>query len=160
LALVFIAASYSKLRRPDTFRQELAEYRLLPARAVPAVALFIPAAELAVAVGLLVPTVRSFAALGAVVLLLVFTAAIGLNLRRGRREISCACFGGDERLLGWDLIARNGLLISVAAAVAIVDPGTDRVSFAGVVVALEAVVLTVLLVTFLGTGERARRWSQ
>jgi uncharacterized membrane protein YphA (DoxX/SURF4 family) len=159
LGLVFAAASYSKLRKPSSFRRELDEYRLLPEKAVPFAAALIPLAEVAVAVGLFIPSVRALAALCAVGLLTVFTAAIAFNLQRGRRSISCACFGSDEQLLGWDLVARNGLLIALAAAVAIVDPSTDRISLAGAVVAFEAVVLAVLVITALSTIERVRRWS-
>jgi hypothetical protein len=47
----------------------------------------------------------------------VFTAAIALNLARGRRDLDCGCFGPLLRqpLSGW-LVVRNGLLALLVLA--------------------------------------------
>jgi hypothetical protein len=124
----------------------LDEYRLLPAKAVPAAALLIPLLELGVAVCLLIPAGRVVGAAFSVVLLTVFTVAIVLNIRAGRRTISCACFGSDKQVLGWDLVARNAMLAGVGVAVAVADPPNDQVSFAGAIVGIEALVLGLLIV--------------
>ena len=74
---------------------------------------------------------RGFAGLGAAPglagagLLLVYAAAIALNLARGRDAIDCGCGApGDERSIGVDLVARNLVLAALALGAAL--PATAR----------------------------------
>lgn len=115
LALVFLLGFWSKVRNQEAFEGVVYNYRLLPEAAVKPVAYGLPGVELMVGLGLLVAPVRPFAAMAAVALLAVFTAAIGINLARGRREIDCGCFSSvlKQHLSGW-LLLRNGLLIALA----------------------------------------------
>jgi len=53
--------------------------------------------------------------LGAAVLLLVFTIAIGVLLRRGERA-PCHCFGVRDTPLGFAQVVRNVLLLALAIA--------------------------------------------
>lgn len=74
------------------------------------VALMLPLAELLVAGGLLLG--NQAAAFGAIAPLLVFAAAMAINIRFGRRHIDCG--GGHAGLcqtLGWPLVARNMLMV-------------------------------------------------
>ncbi len=50
-------------------------------------------------------------------MLLVYAAAVGVNLRRGRRHIDCGCAGPAARrpISGW-LVARNVVLAAAALA--------------------------------------------
>ncbi len=79
----------------------------------------IPALEALAALGLLLSATRAGAALLMAVLLATFSAAIAINLARGRREIDCGCFGPALRqtLSGW-LLARNAMLLAAAAVLA------------------------------------------
>ncbi len=126
LALVFLLGFWSKVRNQEAFEGVVYNYRLLPEAAVKPVAYGLPGVELMVGLGLLVAPVRPFAAMAAVALLAVFTAAIGINLARGRREIDCGCFSSvlKQHLSGW-LFLRNGLLIALALwlATGLVPPG-------------------------------------
>jgi hypothetical protein len=109
-ALLFAGAALHKARAPRQFADVLAAYRVLPAAAVRAAAL-VPLLELTVALGLLVPAVRPGAAVAGALLLLLYAAAIAVNLRRGRLELACGCGGADERrpIAAW-MVVRNLLL--------------------------------------------------
>jgi hypothetical protein len=77
-----------------------------------------------VALGAVIPFTARAAMVAAAVLLLVYAAAIGINLARGRRDIDCGCMGPANRQLlsGW-LLLRNGLLAAIALIGAAI-PGT------------------------------------
>lgn len=116
LALLFAVAALHKLRDLPHFTEVLRGYRVLPEGAV-RLAPVVPLAELAVAAGLLAPGLRSSAALAGVALLLVYAAAIGVNLARGRRDLACGCGGPDDArpIAPW-MVARNLTLALLLAA--------------------------------------------
>ncbi len=115
VALLFLVAVYSKLRAFAAFRATLADYELLPEAFSTVVAVSVIALELAIGISALVASVAPMAMLGAMVLLVIYAAAIGLNLRRGRRDIDCGCSALARRQLlsGW-LVLRNVSLVALA----------------------------------------------
>lgn len=115
LAAVFLLGFWSKVRNQEAFEGVVYNYRLLPEAAVRPVAYGLPGVELAIGLGVLIAPVRPLAAMAAVGLLAVFTAAIGVNLARGRREIDCGCFSSvlKQHLSGW-LVLRNAVLAGLA----------------------------------------------
>jgi len=72
----------------------------------------------------MVSKVRDAAALGLLILLLLFTGAIGINLMRGRVNIDCGCFGPllRQELSGW-LLLRNLFLMILAAVILLPENG-------------------------------------
>ena len=115
IALVLGVAAAHKLRDLAGFRRALDGYRLLPGWSVPAAALLLVSLEVAVAVALAVPGSGPTPALLAALLLLVYTAAIAVNLARGRRDIDCGCSGpARRRPLGAGLVLRNAVLGATA----------------------------------------------
>jgi len=56
-------------------------------------------------------------------LMLVYAAAMALNLLRGRSQIDCGC-GADVHLLSWALVTRNGVL--ALAALIVSGPSVAR----------------------------------
>lgn len=124
LAALFATAAWHKASDLPRFRSTLLAYRLLPTSFGRATAGLIPGVELAVAVGLLLPAYRGAAYTGAA-LLTTYTAAIAVNLLRGRRDIDCGCFGpAATTRLGGGLLIRNGILI--ASALVVVIPLHER----------------------------------
>jgi hypothetical protein len=121
LALLLISAAWHKARDARAFRATLSAYGLLPPAAVGAAALLVIAAEVVTAAALLVSRPRSVGPLLAAALLVVYTAAITINLVRGRRDIDCGCGGGAGQPLGWWLVGRNGMLVA-AALVCLLPP--------------------------------------
>ena len=122
LALVFGVAALAKMPARSesqlTFREFGAGERLSRLGGI-----LLPPAELVVAVAvMIVPTAR-WAAAGAVVLLIAFLAGISNALLQGRRP-DCGCFGAlrPAPIGAWTL-ARNAVLVAVAALVAIAGPG-------------------------------------
>jgi peroxiredoxin len=113
LTLTFGAAAMAKLRDFRGSRNAVADFGV-PSALVPAVAMVLPIAELAVAALLIPMTTAWWGAIGAAVLLIAFIAAIGINMARGRRP-DCHCFGQvHSRPIGWPTLARNGALLALA----------------------------------------------
>ena len=124
LGLLFVVASWHKLRDPRRFAATLGEYRLLPARFAPAAAACVVLAELGAVVALLLWPRGGAAAAAA--LLAVYASAIAVNLARGRRHIDCGCAGPAARreISAW-MVARNAV-VAVAALAAAVLPMEAR----------------------------------
>lgn len=119
LSIVFLSGGWQKLRNIDSFAMAIEQYQLLPASLAPGAAWGMLAAELAAGVLLLPIATRELGAALALLVLVVVTAAVAINLMRGRRAIDCGC-GGPEgsQHLSWGLVLRNGLLsLSVGLAV-------------------------------------------
>ncbi len=123
LALILFAATWHKLSEPEVFAGALQAYELVPRWAVVPVARLLPLTEIAIGIGMLVPLARQFALLALALLLMVYTAAIGINILRGRRQIDCGC-GGEAQTLSWGLVVRNAVL--AVAAVLVSGPTSDR----------------------------------
>jgi hypothetical protein len=139
LAWLLASAALAKLREPRAFVAALAGYRLLPAALAPAAAAALVAAELALAAGLWWPAARAAAALGAAALLVLYGAAIALNLARGRRDIDCGCGGPlGRRSLSEGLVLRNLALAGAALACALPETGRALVWLDGVTLAAAA----------------------
>jgi hypothetical protein len=110
VGLVFVMAGVSKLRHRRLLSGVIANYRLLPEGLVSPVSAVLPITELVIGIAL-IGGERILAPLLAMMLLLVFAAAMGINLARGRRKIDCGC--GQSHLrqtLNWGLVVRNVLL--------------------------------------------------
>jgi hypothetical protein len=101
----------------------LRDYRLLPDQLVPIAAAALLAAEIAAMAGLVVPVAVPIGAVLATLLLVLYAAAMAAVLWSGRGEIECGC-GGDGQLVSWALVARNGVLVVIAAGILL--PETSR----------------------------------
>lgn len=112
VALVFLNSAWHKLSSRSTFREQLADYHILPVRLLPVTALLLPALEL---VGIILFISTFTHAMGTTILValtLLYTAAIALNLYRGRTEMDCGCFGGDmQQPISAQLLLRNMVLL-------------------------------------------------
>jgi uncharacterized membrane protein YphA (DoxX/SURF4 family) len=125
LAAVFGVAGCYKLASLSSFTVQLSAYRVLPARFVRAGAVGIGVLETLVAAVLVIGTNVRFAAGCALVLLVMFTFAVVLNLRRGRTDLQCGCFGIVTETIGWHLVIRNISLSGVALMLLLSSTG-DR----------------------------------
>ncbi len=117
-ALLFAAAGLSKLRQQAAFRDAITAYELLPRPVVAPAALAFAAAEIAAAALLLWPAGTWAGALLLWSMLLLFSAAIAVNIRRGRTDIDCGCwmFGAREasrQTIGRSTLARNAGLAAL-----------------------------------------------
>lgn len=116
LSCVFVTAGFHKCQAPAEFATALSNYKLLPAALNRQCVYLLPVAEIMTGVALLIPAVTQLAAAAAGALLTLYMFAIGVNLLRGRRNIDCGCGGPQQRqtISEW-MIARNGLLLFLAA---------------------------------------------
>lgn len=118
LSVIFLTGAWQKLRDLPLFQANVENYRLLPEGLTWAVAVLLASWELAMGVLLLFGPTRTVAAVLTVGLLSVVTAAVVLNLMRGRTGIDCGCgsLGGHvgDQTLSWGLVIRNGVLVVAA----------------------------------------------
>lgn len=144
LALLFAAAARHKLTDWTAFRIVVHDYEIVPRSAVTAFAAAVVAAELALAVGFLSPAAAPWPAVGAAMLLTTYSAAIAINLARGRRTLECGCAPSAYRQpLSGKLLARNAALLSACAVACLpVSPRVwswmDTLTTAGAVVVVAA----------------------
>jgi len=119
LGAAFLVAAIPKIADPPGFAEALHAYTLVPAALLAPIALALPWLEGLIALALISGLARRSAALLASFLLLVFMAALAINLWRGH-PVDCGCFGiavavrtAAERLttMRWDLLRDAGLLI-------------------------------------------------
>jgi uncharacterized membrane protein YphA (DoxX/SURF4 family) len=126
LAALWAASGVHKLRDPQGFARALAAYELVPQRGVDIVARALPLIEITVAMGLLLPVSRQAAALVSALLLGLYTLAIAINLRRGRRALDCGCLGfGRRSTISMTLLWRNAALVLASLAAGLL-PRTVR----------------------------------
>lgn len=111
IALVYLTAAIGKMRHWEVFQGVVANYRLLPDVLVAPFAYCLPPFEALLGAALLFGWLSPWAELAAAALLLVFAAAMGINLKRGRQHIDCGCFQSVlKQRLSWTLVVRNGVL--------------------------------------------------
>lgn len=113
VGLVFLQAALAKLRHRELLAGVIANYRLLPTVLVAPASVLLAPAEIAVAIGLLLGG-QALAAAAAIALLVIFAAAMGINIKRGRRAIDCGCGRSQLRQpLSWLLVVRNLVLAAL-----------------------------------------------
>jgi peroxiredoxin/uncharacterized membrane protein YphA (DoxX/SURF4 family) len=127
LAAVFGVAGLAKLRDRPAFKKSLIEFGVPGFLATP-LAWLLPLAELACAIGLVLPYSAWWSAIGVLVLLAAFIAAITFNLLRGRTP-DCQCFGQlHATKIGWETVLRNSALAVLAAFVIWQGPKSSKES--------------------------------
>ena len=113
LAAVFLLSGAAKLVDPAGTRQALRDFGLPSVVAKPMVAL-LPCLELATALALIFSSLAWYGACGALMLLAMFLAAIGIAMVRGRRP-NCHCFGQlHSAPIGSTTVLRNAVLAAAA----------------------------------------------
>lgn len=149
IATLFGSAAAHKLMDWHGFLGVIRNYRLLPSPLLLPAALLVVTLECAAVLALLLPSSRVGGSLLTACLLGTYSAAIGINLRRGRRNIDCGCLGAGrrQRMTGW-LVARNLGLAAMAMVAGL--PKTSRILGALDVVTITCTVTTmaVLYVIF------------
>ena len=88
--------------------------------------------------------------------LLVYAAAVGMNLARGRRDIDCGCagFGRRQSLHEW-LLARNLLYVVIAGGAALVPVARPLTWFDALTALLAVSALAALAMAFDGLAALA-----
>ncbi len=148
LAAVFLVAGLAKLADQAGSRQAIVGFGL-PDKLAPALAVMLPLGELAVAMALVAGITAWWGAVGALTLLCLFIAGIGVNLARGRKP-DCHCFGQlHSAPIGWSTLMRNGLLAALAGFVVwrgAYDPGPSATAWMAGLTTAERLGLLVALI--------------
>jgi hypothetical protein len=122
-AIVTLTLALPKLTRQSDLRQAVAGFQLLPHALVTPFALALPLVEIAATLASLVPATRSLGASALALLFVLFAAALGINVARGRTDIDCGCNGFRQsggaaaHSIGWAHVARTLFLAALAALV-------------------------------------------
>ena len=145
LALVFGASAAIKFVDFSEFRGALENYRIVPEELSLPAAVIVPVSELGAAIGLLVPRFHEAAAILLIFLVVIFTAAIAINIMRGRLYIDCGCFGPMLRqLLSKWLLVRNGVLMLLGLVALLSNDARALTSLDVVTITLGASTLVIL----------------
>ncbi len=127
---LFIFAAVMKLSSPASFAMAIAAFKIIPDHAehlTRLAAYAVPWVEALCGVCLVLGLWARSAALVLAVLLCGFIAMIASTMLRGM-DVSCSCFGKFEipctGPVGWCHIARNGVLLLLAALVVSKGPGS------------------------------------
>ncbi len=116
LAWLMAMAGVRKLYAPRDHAAYIDAYELLPDASGRVLVVPLVFAEMATGCALLMESTRIAGAVAALLLLLIYSAAIAINLWRGRVDIDCGCGSVAYRLSGW-LLLRNVLLMLCGLAV-------------------------------------------
>jgi uncharacterized membrane protein YphA (DoxX/SURF4 family) len=124
LVAFFVVAGVAKVADPPGFAHEIHNYGLVPGGLVNAMALVLPWLEIVVAGALFLGIATRTATRILAILLMVFIAALSVNLARGK-PVDCGCFGTSavpktpsQRLFDMKLaIARDVGLLLLAAQI-------------------------------------------
>jgi hypothetical protein len=144
IAAVFALAAYHAIREWTLFGGIVEQYRVAPRWLAQFAAWVLPPLEYLTAVCLVVPATGRVGAVAGLFLMLLFTAAIAVNLGRGRVSIDCGCGGATGQKLSSGLIVRN-LLMVLGLVVAWIAPQHGSVDVATAIgVTGAALSLTVL----------------
>jgi putative oxidoreductase len=120
LAGIFLYAAGTKVPDMGAFAESVANYRIVPAALVPAVAAIVVGVEIAASLALLVRPWARAAALVLATLLAGFTVGLTATLARGI-DIACGCFGGSAPATWWTVV-RDLVLVALALGVAASSP--------------------------------------
>jgi uncharacterized membrane protein YphA (DoxX/SURF4 family) len=135
LAVVLVTAAVGKLADRPGSRRALEAFRI-PSHLAGVASLALPIVEVGLAAGLLVNGTATRAAVGSLILLLMFCAVITQSLIAGNSP-ECHCFGQiQSEPAGVSTLVRNGLLAGTASFVVLFGPGRSLSSVDSVEAAL------------------------
>ena len=108
----FLVAAYHKLSERQGYQELIQAWQIVPAFIGRQLVVLLAAVELLLVAGFVFESLVLITTLVGAGLLLLYAAAISINIARGRRELNCGCSGLLRRYpMTWRLVARNLLLV-------------------------------------------------
>ncbi len=148
IGLLFALSFLHKVRNFQAFTSSVRDYQLLWPRLIQPVAAAIVLAELAVVITLVSPESRAVGGLLAIVLLLLYAGGIGINLARGRTDISCGCsWGRGHQPIRLAQVLRNLVIAGLATIILLPDNGRELLWLDQVSVVLACLVVALIYLT-------------
>lgn len=118
IGLVFVAAALGKIGDVSAFAGQIVNYRLMPLGSVNLLAITLPWIELLAGLGLVLGVRPRAGAVIVLVLMAIFTVAVGSAWARGL-DFECGCFGkASAAVIGARKFAENVGLTALAAIAA------------------------------------------
>lgn len=163
VGFVLLVAGAGKVRAVEEFGEAVRGYRLLPESAVALFARALPFVEMLVGLALVFGVVLRLAGAVAAALLAAFSAAVSVNLLRGR-EIDCGCFNLlGKNTISWWIPARNAVVLLGALYLSVypgralsVRGGSDQSSVVVAGAVFAALLLAVVNLSALAWSARRR----
>lgn len=116
LGVVFLYASFDKIRDPGSFSSNIQNYQILPYGITNLFAIFLPWVELYVGACLILGVFLNGAALLSMGMMVMFIIALGQALVRGL-DIECGCFSQEGSLVGLNTLLRDIIWLAMAVFV-------------------------------------------
>ena len=116
LGVVFLYASFDKIRDPGSFSSNIQNYQILPYGITNLFAIFLPWVELYAGACLLLGVFLNGAALLSMGMMVMFIIALGQALARGL-DIECGCFSQEGSLVGLNTLLRDIIWLAMAVFV-------------------------------------------
>jgi uncharacterized membrane protein YphA (DoxX/SURF4 family) len=111
---VMISSGFGKCVNLRWFIAALEKYDLVKKIAAPPLAVVIALLECVVGVGLLSGIMLSLVSFIGMVMLLIFSMAVGIKLSQGKFNIACGCNSFLKRArIGWQIVFRNAGLVGL-----------------------------------------------
>lgn len=110
---MFLASAVGKIADPASFADSVAAYRILPNILVNPFAMVLPWVEAFIGLFLINGVAVSGGALLAIALNFVFLVAVVSAMARGL-DIECGCFTVAKSKIGWELMARDLILLGMS----------------------------------------------
>ena len=116
LGIVFLYASFEKIRDPGNFAGNIQNYQMLPYGITNLFSIFLPWVELYVGACLLLGVFVDGAAFLSTGMMVMFIIALGQALARGL-DIECGCFSQEGSLVGLDILARDIVWLAMSVLI-------------------------------------------
>ena len=116
LGIVFLYASFDKIRDPGSFSGNIQNYQMLPYGITNLFSIFLPCVELCVGASINKLVFVDGAALLSVGMLVMFIIALGQAVARGL-DIECGCFSQEGSLVGLNTLLRDLIWLAMSVFV-------------------------------------------
>ena len=116
LGIVFLYASFDKIRNPGSFAGNIQNYQMLPYGITNLFSIVLPWVELYVGSCLILGVFVDGAALLSTGMMVMFIIALGQALARGL-DIECGCFSQEGSLVGLNILLRDLIWLAMAVFV-------------------------------------------
>ena len=116
LGVVFLYASFDKIRDPGSFSSNIQNYQILPYGITNLFAIFLPWVELYVGACLILGVFLNGAALLSMGMMVMFIISLGQAFARGL-DIECGCFSQEGSLVGLNTLLRDIIWLAMAVFV-------------------------------------------
>ncbi|MFC0190157.1 MauE/DoxX family redox-associated membrane protein [Fictibacillus aquaticus] len=148
VGIVFVVSSLSKVSKWQEHKRLMQDYQILPAKLVPASAGGLFVFELVIGFSLILNIYPSAILSASILLMGIFTAAILINLLRGRNEISCGCGGvlGNHKISWW-LILRNVVITAGLSVSLYIEKEISVISYEYGTLLIMSVILIIVFLT-------------